>query len=283
MKNAAALLQDYLSSIQNPSQVAGLFAEDGVLELPTANARAQGPKAIEAFIAGFIGMVPDFRFKNIRVLIETPDQVFGEYEVEVVVPSTGKLYKQTYAGRLVAENGKIKLLREALDTLAASVAFAKGDAPSAMPDVGAAAAAKEEDARRAIVLDYIHALDNGGTTPSGGSLLDLFADDAQVYFPKWGVANGKAEIVTLLTEFGPTLKSIKHDYDHFVWTTSGEGRIAVEGTSSGEHVDGPWVGARWCDVFEIKGGKIQRAFVYLDPDYAGKDTARYPWLTAHAA
>ena len=52
-----------------------------------------------------------------------PDQAFGEYEVEALVPSTGKLYKQTYAGRLVAENGKIKLLREALDTLAASRAF----------------------------------------------------------------------------------------------------------------------------------------------------------------
>ena len=50
-------------------------------------------------------------------------QPFGEYEVEAVVSSTGKLYKQTYAGRLVAENGKIKLLREALDTLAGSRAF----------------------------------------------------------------------------------------------------------------------------------------------------------------
>jgi hypothetical protein len=40
-----------------------------------------------------------------------------------MVPSTGKLYKHTYAGRLVAEHGKIKLLREALNTLAASHAF----------------------------------------------------------------------------------------------------------------------------------------------------------------
>ncbi|CDZ61825.1 nuclear transport factor 2 family protein [Neorhizobium galegae] len=283
MKNATTLLQEYLSSIQNPVQVAALFADDGVLELPTANARAQGPKAIESFITGFMGMVPGFRFKNIRILIETPDQVFGEYEVEVVVPSTGKLYKQTYAGRLVAENGKIKLLREALDTLAASVAFSKDDAPSSMPDIDAAAATKAQEEHKAIVLDYIHALDNGGTTPSGGSLLDLFADDAQVYFPKWGVANGKAEIIKLLTEFGPTLKAIKHDHDTFIWTTSGAGRIAVEGTSSGEHVDGPWTNARWCDVFEIKDAKIQRAFVYLDPDYAGKDTARYPWLNGRTA
>lgn len=39
--------------------------------------------------------------------------------------TTGKLYKQTYFGRLVAEKGKIKLVREALDTLAGQRAFGK--------------------------------------------------------------------------------------------------------------------------------------------------------------
>jgi hypothetical protein len=52
------------------------------------------------------------------MFIETPDQAFGEYSVEAVVLTTGKVYKQTYFGRLVAEKGKIKLIREALDTLA---------------------------------------------------------------------------------------------------------------------------------------------------------------------
>ena len=38
----------------------------------------------------------------------------------------------------------------------------------------------------------------------------------------------------------------------------------------------PGVGRRtgWCDVFEISDWQIQRCFIYLDPDYAGKDTAR---------
>jgi hypothetical protein len=39
-----------------------------------------------------------------------------------------------------------------------------------------------------------------------------------------------------------------------------------------------WGAGRWCDVFEIRDWKIQRCFIYLDPDYAGRDTARYPWL-----
>jgi ketosteroid isomerase-like protein len=125
MKNATQLLQAYLASIQDPAAAAALFAEDGVLELPTVHARAQGPKNIEPFLRGLLAKVPDFRFENVRIFIETPDQAFGEYSVKARVPATGKLYEQTYAGRLVAEKGKIKLLREALDTLAASRAFSK--------------------------------------------------------------------------------------------------------------------------------------------------------------
>jgi hypothetical protein len=45
--------------------------------------------------------------------------------VSPVVLTTGKVYKQTYFGRLVAEKGKIKLIREAVDTLAGRRAFSK--------------------------------------------------------------------------------------------------------------------------------------------------------------
>ncbi len=110
MMNATELLTAYLSNIQNPAQAAALFADDGVVELPTVNARAQGPAEIEKFIAGLLLKVPDFRFRNIRIWIQTPDQAFGEYDVEALVPSTGKIYRQTYAGRLVAEHGKIQAL-----------------------------------------------------------------------------------------------------------------------------------------------------------------------------
>jgi ketosteroid isomerase-like protein len=125
MKNAPELLADYLENIQDPAAAASLFADDGILELPTVNARAQGPEAIEKFIAGLLVNIPDFRFKNIDISIRTDEQAFGEYQVEVPVMLTGKIYKQTYAGRLVAKDGKIKLLREALDTAAASWAFSK--------------------------------------------------------------------------------------------------------------------------------------------------------------
>ena len=125
MKNATELLTAYLAQIQDPAAAAALFADDGVIELPWVEARAEGPAEIEKFLTGLLVKVPDFSFKNIRIWIQTPDQAFGEYDVEALVPSTGKTYRQSYAGRLVAENGKIKLLRESLDTVEAARAFSK--------------------------------------------------------------------------------------------------------------------------------------------------------------
>jgi hypothetical protein len=57
--NAPDLLRAYLANIQNPAVAAALFAEDGVIELPTVNARAQGPAAIEQFIVGLLKRVPE--------------------------------------------------------------------------------------------------------------------------------------------------------------------------------------------------------------------------------
>jgi len=101
-----------------------------------------------------------------------------------------------------------------------------------------------------------------------------------------GLATGKDEIGKLFGDVGGTIKSIVHHYSHFNWIFSGSDFVVCEGTSHGEHREGPWraglpeSGAgRWCDVFEIRDWLIQRCFIYLDPDYAGKDTARYPWLS----
>ena len=119
-----------------------------------------------------------------------------------------------------------------------------------------------------------------GKTWDGGSILDLFAEDAQVYFPKWGLANGKEEIGQMFGDIGSTLKSILHHYSHFNYIFSGSELVVSEGPAKANIATGhggparPRRGAgRWCDVFEIRDWKIQRCFIYLDPDYAGKDTA----------
>jgi ketosteroid isomerase-like protein len=147
----------------------------------------------------------------------------------------------------------------------------------------------DED-RKSLVVQYLKAFDRAGVTEDGGSILDLFADDARVYFPKWGVATGREQIGQMFGDVGSTLKAIEHHYELFNWVFTGGDVLAVEGTSHGEHQDGPWRAGepehgagRWCDVFEIRDWKIQRCFIYLDPDYAGRDTARYPWLAPEEA
>jgi hypothetical protein len=147
-----------------------------------------------------------------------------------------------------------------------------------------------DEQRKSVALEYLKAFDNGGVTSTGGSILDLFADDAQVYFAKWGIANGKEEIGQLFGDVGGTIESIRHDYANFNWIFGGSDTIVAEGTSYGVHRDGEWRAGvpewgagRWCDVFEIRDFLIQRVFIYLDPDYAGKDTERYPWLAEKAA
>jgi len=125
MKSATELLEAYLNNVGTPKISASQFAQDGVLELPWVKAHAQGPAAVEKLLTGMLVKVPDFRFKNLTYFIQTPDKVAAEYQVEALVVDTGKIYQQTYAGVLLAENGEIKLLREALDTLAASKAFSR--------------------------------------------------------------------------------------------------------------------------------------------------------------
>ncbi|WP_026406160.1 nuclear transport factor 2 family protein [Actinomadura rifamycini] len=146
-----------------------------------------------------------------------------------------------------------------------------------------------DEQRKSVALEYLKGFDNGGVASDGSPILDLFADDAQVYFPKWGLATGRDEIARLFGDVGGTITSIRHHYAMFNWIFSGGDTLVCEGTSHGEHRDGPWRAGvpewgagRWCDVFEIRDWKIQRVFIYLDPDYAGGDTARYPWLAGEA-
>jgi ketosteroid isomerase-like protein len=134
-----------------------------------------------------------------------------------------------------------------------------------------------DEQRKSVALEYLKRLDRGE------AFFDLLADDCQVYFPKWGLANGRAEFERLFMDLGSILKGIRHDYAYFNYVIAGD-TVVVEGTSYGTTANGTrWRAGvthagNWCDVFEIRDFKIQRVFIYLDPDYAGEDTARYPWL-----
>lgn len=132
--------------------------------------------------------------------------------------------------------------------------------------------------RKSIVLEYFKRLDRGD------DFVALFADDARVFYPKWGIATGHDEIETMFGDVGSLVTSMSHDYETFNYVIDRD-TIIVEGTSTGETADGvEWRpdgtpgGGRWCDVFEVRDELIQRLFIYLDPDYSGTDTEQYPWL-----
>jgi ketosteroid isomerase-like protein len=119
-KTAKELLLDYLENINNPDKAIELFADDATIELPYLAGLGlpwqwHGKETIHKFLENLPKTFPGFAFSNIRIHIDTPDQAFGEYDAHCKVASTNRAYNQAYMGRLVAENGNIKLLREALD------------------------------------------------------------------------------------------------------------------------------------------------------------------------
>lgn len=135
-----------------------------------------------------------------------------------------------------------------------------------------------DEQRKAVALEYLKRLDRGG------DFFELFDEHVQFYFPKVGMSDGIEGLKDAFAKIGSLIKGIKHDYAYFNYVVSGD-TVVVEGTSSGHAADGTEFRAgvthagRWCDVFEIRDGKIHRLFVYLDPDYAGADTERYGWLS----
>ncbi|MEJ0095197.1 MAG: nuclear transport factor 2 family protein [Methylocella sp.] len=132
MKNAKQLLEAYIGGAATES--AALFAENGTLELPYladlgVEPRYQGPEVIGAFLT-FLHetMYPGFKFVDVKIYIDTPDQAFGEYMIHQKSGISGKDVHQRFFGHCVAENGKIVLLREALNVLAAADAMFPGGA-----------------------------------------------------------------------------------------------------------------------------------------------------------
>lgn len=111
---------------------------------------------------------------------------------------------------------------------------------------------------------------------------DLFTDDAEIFFPKFGVRRGKAAFFELATGLLGALKSIAHHQNELTYVATGN-KVFVEGTTHGETRDGTqWdggktPGGRFCSVFEFRGRLISRMYIYLDPDYGSADRERFLW------
>jgi ketosteroid isomerase-like protein len=140
-----------------------------------------------------------------------------------------------------------------------------------------AAETSETTRAKALVREYFVRLDIGRA-----DLLDLFTDDAQFYFPKFGVRSGKAAFGDLISGLLTHLSAISHDIENLKFVVEGN-TVAVEGTTKGALKDGTeWrgghtPGGRFASIFQITGERISRMHVYLDPDYGGQHKALFLW------
>ena len=139
MKNSKALLLDYLASVRDPERAASLFADDGVFELPFlrslgVEARYTGRREIAGLVHNLLKIYPDFAFTpdETRILIETPEKTVAEYEAHARAAATGRTAHHLFTGYLVAEAGKIKLLRESFNPLT----MAQAQLPNGVADIG---------------------------------------------------------------------------------------------------------------------------------------------------
>jgi hypothetical protein len=73
---------------------------------------------------------------------------------------------------------------------------------------------------RSVVIDYFRRGDRGGDQ------LALFADDADVYFPKWGVARGKEEIARCFGDVSQLFTSIAHHPEYLNMVVQGDVVVA---------------------------------------------------------
>lgn len=146
-----------------------------------------------------------------------------------------------------------------------------------------------DEQRKALILEYFNTFDRGGTRANGEGILSLFAEDASVFFPKWGTAIGQDQIGQMFGDLAANFVWINHTTSHMNFVYGGT-MVAVEGLTRGEHRDGAWApgspewgAGRFCNIFEIWDFQIQRLSIYLDPDYANLDTDRYSWLADRSA
>jgi ketosteroid isomerase-like protein len=122
-----------------------------------------------------------------------------------------------------------------------------------------------------IAREYFMRVDQGRP-----DILELFQEDAEVYFPKFGFGFGRNSFLEMVKGFEGTLECIQHDYDRMTFIPSAD-YLVVEGTSQGRMSGKPWAGGRFCNVFKFRDGRISSLHIYLDPDYTGEDEARFRW------
>ena len=119
-----------------------------------------------------------------------------------------------------------------------------------------------------IVRTYFRMIDAGDP-----GLLDLYTDDVELFFPKFGYGRGRDDMIEFARRLWLDLGSIAHDIEGLDVMVSGD-HVIVEGREWGTLADGtPWPdgsvsSGRFCNVFTFRGSAISSVHIYADPDIA---------------
>jgi len=100
-------------------------------------------------------------------------------------------------------------------------------------------------------------------------ILELFQEDVEVYFPKFGFGFGRKSFLEMVKGFEGALEFIQHDYHRLTFIPAAD-YLIVEGTSQGRMSGKSWAGGktpggRFCNVFKSRDGRISSLHIYLDP------------------
>ncbi|WP_328891669.1 MULTISPECIES: nuclear transport factor 2 family protein [unclassified Streptomyces] len=131
--------------------------------------------------------------------------------------------------------------------------------------------------REEIVINYFRMVDAGNP-----AVIDIFTDDAQMFYPKFGFAVGKAQIGAFAQGLGRGIASLEHEIDGFTVLSSGN-YVIVEGAENGtttsgvDFPDGVSSFGLFCNVFEFEGELIKRTHIYVDPDFANTHAEGVAW------
>jgi ketosteroid isomerase-like protein len=108
-----------------------LLHDDILLEFPYAGSvgnpdSIRGKAAVAEGVKGFLEQVPALEFGNPTVFLSTdPQQGFATYEVDTIVPATGRRYAQKYIARFRTQDGLLSFISEYYDPLPLMKAFQK--------------------------------------------------------------------------------------------------------------------------------------------------------------
>ena len=108
MRTAQQLMLAYLAG--TAEETGALFSPEGTLELPYLASIGlppvlKGPAEIAKFLGFLHGtLYPEFKFQNVKVLIDGGTQVFAEYQINHKSGISGKFVNQQFFGHLEAES-----------------------------------------------------------------------------------------------------------------------------------------------------------------------------------